>query len=413
MACVAPKGRSAPSCMGYSLGDESNDAKVLCPYCRKIRQQANLSLNAQKTREADRVAQIKALSKRKDLTGASLQKQVTAVTEQVLIDLFEDCSRGGTPPADFALMTCGSGARREMVTFSDIDAVLVLSNEDTKTMHYFEDLTTRMSHRLQAVGTRVTMEEGRPFVGNSGFVFCPGGGLSPTNYRARPETIIDEIVRYSADDAHLRGALFPRLVYGSPIWAKQYTDMCEKALKTGAGSAKQAALRAIAELMPRKNSDLKQARKGDVTINLKTSIYRAAQLIPNELAIYYGVVAMGTREQIVKLVEGRHMSPEVANIFMETLESYAKVMTAVQLKAGQEQHTVRTRDLPTSDPDSRMIKLNAEQLASIESCLPRIDVIWKMGDGFLAQKSKKGIFASKKNPFMSTNPWQEMCVSRS
>lgn len=413
MPCIAPKNLSVPSCQGYVItgGDGSlkyPEAKFVCRYCKPLYQKEMQRLNRQKSRETDRTGKIAALTQQKHLTGTELQKKLTAITEQVLVELFHDCSHSGTPPADFALMACGSMARREMVSFSDIDAFFVISRNDDKTLRYFKDLALRMDLQLNTAGMRAAHDGG--VVGNSGFVFCPGDeGLSPTNFCDLPDALVQRFSEQQSN--HMRGGLFPRMVLGSPIWAKSYIDACDAVLKRSNAAMRENALTALRALLPRRTGDLAKPKSGDPDINLKESIYRPVQLIPNEIAIYYGISAQGTRQQILALVEQKHMSLQVAQIFMESLEVYAKLMTALQLKAQGEIHKVLMKPMPATDSRYSWFKgmqvLEPGQRAAVESTLPRVEVIWEMATEFLRQKSKTGLFVSKKNPFMSTSPYQD------
>lgn len=416
MPCVAPKNLSVPSCQGYLItsGDGSlryAEAQFVCRYCKPLYNKEMERLNRQKSREADRTGKLLALTKQKFLTGTELQKKLTAITEQVLVELFHDTSRSGNPPADFALMVCGSMARREMVSFSDIDAFFVISRNDRKSLGYFKDLALRMDLQLQTAGMRAAHDGG--IAGNSGFVFCPGdGGLSPINFCDVPDVLVQRFA--DQQGGHMRGGLFPRMVLGDPIWAKSYIAACDAVLKRSNAAMRQNALTALRALIPRRTGDLAKPRSGAPNINLKESIYRPVQLIPNEIAIYYGISAQGTRQQILALVEGKHMSLEVAQLFMESLEVYAKVVNALQLKHRGELHGVLMRPLPKGDPLENWFKgwpvLEPWQRSAVESTLPRVEAIWEIATEFLRQKSKTGLFVSKKNPFTSTQPYRDFNI---
>lgn len=406
MPCQAPPKLSVPSCQGPQTDKADATGLIFCPACKRMRQQYLDSVQRQKTRETSRVGFIKNLLNQPGLTGASLQKQATARTEQVLIDLFNECSTG-TAPADFAFMACGSMARREMVTYSDIDAVLVLSNGDTASRNYYEAVLQRVEDRLVVAGRSTNLVSG---ANHTNFRFCPTG-LSPLDFLGTIGELIDNALE-ADEGAHVRGALFTRMIMGDRRWGDAYTLACQKALGLG-GRHKREALLHLTEVLEKKNGEFKLPAADDFVVNAKTQIYRPTHMIVNELALYYGIQVQGTREQIVALTEANHMSLPVANLLMELLESYAKVMTAHQAKMGEEFHLVRLRDGKNTDPprdvqDFGVIpKAPPFQVGAIQTSVARLTVLWNMAEEFYRQKSKTGPFAKKRNPFMASNPWAD------
>jgi hypothetical protein len=395
MPCEAPPKLSVPSCKGPMIHDSNDKGKVFCPYCRRKRKRELEGIQRQIQRNNDRLQFVQKLSTTEGLTGASLQRQVTAKAEQVLIDLFDDAAMGaGRMPADFALMCCGSMARREMVTFSDIDAVLVLSNNEPRTLEHFSAIVETMGSRLTFAGGHLT-----------NFQFCPTG-LSPRFFCNTVEVLIDQALDSNAGD-HVRGALFTRLTYGHPMWAAKYQKACEKALESGGGH-KQEALHQLQGILAKRRDEWKLPGNDDLYVDVKAQIYRPAHMIANELGMYYNVKGESTRDIILRLVERKKMSLQTANIFMQVLEDYAKVTTAHQLQRGREEHWVRLRPVRPTDPDGEALKqiplAPPGQIAAIREAAQRVAILWKMADLFVEEKNKK--FALRKhNPFTSRKPF--------
>jgi signal-transduction protein with cAMP-binding, CBS, and nucleotidyltransferase domain len=370
---------------------------VFCPVCKRKRKRELEGIARQVKRNQDRVAFVDQLSKTQGLTGTSMQKQATAKAEQVIVDLFEDAAQGcGRAPADFALMCCGSMARREMVTFSDIDAVLVLSNNENETLEYFKGIVNTMASRLTFAGGHDT-----------NFQFCPTG-LSPKFFSNTIDVLIEQATDSNEGD-HVRGALFTRLIYGNKLWAAAYQKACEKAIRTGDGHKAEALKQLRADLL-RKNGDWKLPGADDLYVDVKSQIYRPAHMIVTEVGLYYNVRAEGTREVILGLVDKKKMSLQTANIFMQVLEDYARVTTAHQLSRGREEHWVRLRNVRPSDPKGEEVKTiplaPAGQKKAIEEATARVKIIWNMAEEFVREKEKKKIFGTKRNPFTTRKPWE-------
>jgi signal-transduction protein with cAMP-binding, CBS, and nucleotidyltransferase domain len=400
MACLTKGKNLVPKCDGphTEFTDAESRARnyVFCPTCKSVRTDFSAKTKKLAQRNTERVQFIKSLTEQEGLTGTSMQRRVTARTEQVIIETFnEACS--GRAPADFALMACGSMARNEMVAFSDIDAVLVLSNDDARTLEYFQGVVLTMDRRLNMAGGY-----------ESGFQFCPGG-LSPKVFCNVTEALIEQATDPKAGD-HVRGALFTRLVYGNEIWAKEYQKACEKALKDG-GRTKAAAIENIKKVFRDKARDYPEIKRDDLAANLKSSIYRPVHMIMNELALYYGVPSSNTREQIIGLIEKKKMTLKTANFFMQVLEDYAKVMTAYQLKQSQEIHMVRIRENRKTDvwdgfananPAQLPLLSNAHVQAVIESA-KRVHLLWAMTEEWVREKEKR-FPCRRSNPFKSKDP---------
>ena len=395
MPCQSKGQTVVPSCNGplLMLSESNRKAEVFCPTCKRIRKDHFEGQQRQIRRNADRDAFVKDLSQKEGLTGTSLQKQVTARTEQVIVELFDECAKGRRP-ADFALMACGSMARREMVAYSDIDAVLVLSNNDSRTMDYFRAVVETMNTRLLIAGG-----------GDSGFRFCPGG-LSPMEFCDTIDPLIERATDPNNGD-HVRGALFTRMIYGNEIWGKTYSKACEKALGLG-GRHQKLALQNLRQNLERRNTDWKLPAKGALYVDIKSQLYRPVHMIVNEIALYYGVSGGGTREQILDLQQKGKVSLQMVNILMQVLEDYAKVGTAHQISRGREEHYVRLRDVRQSDGrEAEVFKeiplAPAFQIKAIEEMTKRVALLWTMTEYFVQEKSKRS-FSKKHNPFASKTP---------
>jgi len=92
----------------------------------------------------------------RDLIAGAFNATVTRYIELALLDL-------GKPPVDFAFMSMGSAARREMTLFSDQDNSLIFQNVESEsleqTREFFLQLANRVCDKLN----------------QAGFPFCQGG----------------------------------------------------------------------------------------------------------------------------------------------------------------------------------------------------------------------------------------------
>jgi signal-transduction protein with cAMP-binding, CBS, and nucleotidyltransferase domain len=397
MACLTKGKNLVPNCDGPHTDFTDADCRkknyVFCPTCKSVRNAFAAKTKKLEQRNLEKVQYIKSLTEQEGLTGASMQRRVTARCEQVVIETFNDaCS--GRAPADFALMACGSMARNEMVAFSDIDAVLVLSNDDSRTLEYFQGVVLTMDSLLNMAGGTETR-----------FTFCPSG-LSPKEFCNVTEALIEQATDPKAGD-HVRGALFTRLVYGNEIWAKVYLKACEKALKEG-GRTKGAAIENIKKVLNGRNGRaplFPEIKRDNLSANLKSSIYRPVHLIMNELALYYGVPSSNTREQILGLIEKKKMSLKTANFFMQVLEDYAKVITPYQVSHNTEIHEVRLREPRKNENEfiNDVPMISAGHVQAVMEMAKRVHLLWAMTEEWVREKEKR--FPSRRsNPFKSKDP---------
>src|SRR5262249_11447604 len=100
MPCQAIGRNVAPSCKGPMTATEDDKGLIFCPTCKRIRREYFAGVERMRQRNTARVQFTKDLLSQQGLTGTSLQKQITARTEQVIIESFQDACEGRLP-ADF------------------------------------------------------------------------------------------------------------------------------------------------------------------------------------------------------------------------------------------------------------------------------------------------------------------------
>jgi hypothetical protein len=418
MSCIAPDSvrqmAEAPQCAGPQVGGPVERRQWSCPYCSRVRGGV-VSLSARNTQRVKQVAELSRLARvhgvtAKDqgvgLTGARLQREICDLVEGTLVDVFNDCLNGKAPTA-YAFMVCGSLARREASAFSDIDALLVLPNDDPATLDFYRLAMKQMGDRLYNADGYIT-----------GFRFCPGG-LSPDILMGTPDRIFDLIDKDGG--AHLRGAYSPRFAFGAKPLAQDYIERCKDRVGGTGKADTRTALRLLESYLAKKRTywmDDEQEGwmpppRDPVAVQVKCQFYRPVTMVVEALAMYYGAPGSSSRERVISLIKAEHMSVEVGNFIFNILDDMAKIRTEAHVKAGREFEGVRLRATRQLDmkpqwkgvlEDLKEVPMADRASAAIALALTeRMGRFWTMTDKFVREKSKK-IALSRDNPFKSTRP---------
>jgi signal-transduction protein with cAMP-binding, CBS, and nucleotidyltransferase domain len=423
MSCVAPDGvkktSEAPACAGPQVGAPNSQLKWSCPFCTAVRDGV-VRLDQKNAKRQEAVAELSKMSRSfgvkysdesTHITGAKLQRQICDLIEGTLVDLFNDCLTG-VPPARHAMMVCGSLARREASAFSDIDAVLVLEDDDPGVIRYYTSVVSQMKLRLTFAGGYRT-----------GFAFCPGG-LHPLNLLGTPDRIFEYIDNNPAD-THLRGAYHTRFIFGAKELGDDYVRLCAARAEGGRKASPKEALKLLQGIVNKKGTYwMEDEQEGwmppprdPVAVQVKCQFYRPVTMVIEALAIFYGAPGSSSRERVIALIESGHMSVEVGNFLFNIMDDTAKIRTAAHVKAGKEFEGVKLRATKATDfaghgtANYRYTKADLDEMevadrASIGIALAlveRINRFWKMTETFVSEKSKR--FAiSRENPFKTKRP---------
>lgn len=372
----------------------------VCQQCRDHAQAGRLRRG-----EAERVAVIRNLVQ-SNLSVSRKQASVSDMAAQTVVDLLWEAGIDQGPQSQFAFLMCGSIARGESSTYSDIDAVLVLDPGASKAK--YEAVMARMDVLLWKSGLKDT-----------GFRFCQGG-LSPLDSINNPallgqaQDIIDMINNQLATGGegavHLLGALHTKLIYGDRNLAHSYQQLCRQQVDMQAAKRKAQAVREIGEFAQRmKTGDWKVPTGNELYIEVKNQLYRPVHMIVHALAQYYGIAAVSSRDQLTALRDQKHMSPEIANMLGQLLDVAGQLRMELQLQMGKEYEALKLRAPTNSDPAKDVQDLARQQVATgnqvqrVRSMIPYLKILAGLATAFAANKSPKGLHL-RDNPFTTSNP---------
>ncbi|MBC8145941.1 MAG: hypothetical protein H7X80_10175, partial [bacterium] len=307
---------------------------------------------------------------------------------------------------DFAFLMCGSIARGESSTYSDIDAVMVL--DDGASRNRYENVMIKMDELIFRSGLKDT-----------GFRFCQGG-LSPLDSINNPallgtsdyiiQMINDQLATGGDGAVHLLGALHTKLIFGDRGLALRYQTACKQRIDMNTARTKAQATREIGEFAQRmKNGAWKVPTGNEFFIEVKNQLYRPAHMIVHSLAQYYGIKAVSGREQIRALQEHQHMSLEVGNMLGQLLDVAGQLRMELQLGVGKEHEALKLRPANNTDPQNDVNDLATQPVATqsqrqkVRDVLPTLRILCGLAEAFAASKRKRGLVA-RENPFMSDRP---------
>ncbi|GMV40027.1 MAG: hypothetical protein AMXMBFR64_17430 [Myxococcales bacterium] len=386
---------------------------TLCDTCKQLRWQVSelqkhdpekaVLVQKQMKDNERRLNTVRTLIGTRGKTGGQLQREITEKAEETIKRMVKRVMAGaGKPPARWAFLVCGSIARREAVTFSDIDALWVLENDDPATIKWFQDLAIRMQ--------QVLWESGGD---SSQFKFCPGG-LSPMMILGTPAHILDKVrTKSSAGDHHMLAALQSRFLAGDQELAQEYEESCHGFMSMGKRQSRDAALAELERHLAKRDKHFLEEGwalpdSDDPIVNVKAQLYRPVHMIVAALAQYYELPGLTTREQILGLVEADHMSLRVAMFLFNTLDDVARLRAERQLEANTEYELIKTRELRkkerwgTSEFDTEMVQneplANLWRQGAVAACRERVAMFWELAEIYVRQKKAPSV-GSQDNPF--------------
>lgn len=391
---------NTPNCAGPRFHPHMHLGLTVCPQCRDHAQAARL-----RSSETDRIAAIRTLAQ-SNLSVGRKQASVSDMAAQTVVDLLWEAGIDQGTQSQFAFLMCGSIARGESSTYSDIDAVLVLAPGASRAR--YEAVMTRMDELLWKSGLKDT-----------GFRFCQGG-LSPLDSINNPallgtsdyiiDMINDQLATGGEGAVHLLGALHTKLIYGDRNLANNYQMLCSQQVDMQAAKRKAQAVREIGEFAQRmKTGEWKVPTGNELYIQVKNQIYRPVHMIVHSLAQYYGIGAVSSRDQLVALRDQRHMTPEIANMLGQVLDVAGQLRMELQLQMGREYEALKLRAPTNTDPAKDVQDLanqqvaTANQLQKVRAVIPYLRILAGLASAFAANKSKKGL-RSRENPFTTANP---------
>ncbi len=334
MPCIALT--PVPTCGGP-------DGDSRCAYCEGVHRTER---SIKKRRDS-----MSRLLSDNSVSGDSLTLEWTTRAERVITGIYEEML-GGVPD-DWALVLCGSLARRQACPFSDIDAFIVVADEAR--IDYFVDISEKVKRRLIEAG------------GSSGFHFCDGG-LEPTKITNTVAELVD-FIRNPGDDGdsaggqqrqhQATGMLESRFAMGNETLYREFTT----ALATtapGVRSSKQTALNSLRNLVDDQQVMYSHMR---AAYFVKDAIYRPVQLICRYVAQYYGITAVDTSAQIQELRRKGHMSPEVGKLFTDVLDMFYRTRVGLHLRT-QHEDLPQGRTLPHAA--RQLVRIVAAELLELE-----------------------------------------------
>jgi hypothetical protein len=372
----------------------------VCAQC-KSHAQSNRIIRS----ETQRVAIIRNLAQ-STLSVGQKQGTMSDLAAQMIVDLLWESGIDRGPQNGFAFLMCGSIARGESSTYSDIDAVMVLADQSTKGQ--YETVMMNMDALLFKSGLKDT-----------GFRFCQGG-LSPLDsinndaLLGTPDFIINMINHQLATGgdgaAHLLGALHTKLIFGDRGLAANYQALCKQRIDMNSARTKGDAIKAMRQWAQNmKTGEWKVPTGDEFFIKVKDQLYRPAHMIIHSLSQYYGIHAVSARDQIRLLHEQKHMSREIANMTSQLLDVAGQLRLELQLQVGKEHEALKLRAPRNSDPANDVQDLATQatatqaQLQKVRSVLPTLKILAGLADAFATSKSKKGL-VTRDNPFMTDRP---------
>jgi hypothetical protein len=417
MSCVSPpeykKSGESPNCHGPQIGAPESTMKWACPFCQAIRYGVE-TLQARNNRRLEEIRDLLArcrpasgsFDSSRVLTGAGLQRALCDLVEGLLVDLFND-SKSGQAPGHFAFLVCGSLGRREAAAFSDIDALLVLQNDDPETVKYYKLAAAQMNSRLMFAGGAMT-----------GFRFCPGG-LTPMNLLGTSEAIF-EYIDARPDDSHLHNALQSRFIFGTKAIAEDFFDKVHLRRQAQGKANPDLAIRNLREILAKKNvSWMDDEQNGwappardPVAVQVKVQFYRPVSMVVEELRRFYGLEPGGTRDMVIQLIKTGHMSVEVGNFLFNILDDLARVRTVAHAGAGSEFEMIKLRAVKPSDhfPSAGLKEdidrhpvADRQTVGQVLALVERVNRFWRMVETFVSEKAKR-FAVSRTNPFKSKRP---------
>jgi hypothetical protein len=392
---------NSPGCAGPRFhGHVHLPGVTVCQQCKTTAQAGRI-----KTTESQRIATIRTLTQ----SAMSMGQKHASMSDmacQMIVDLLWESGIDRGPQTDFAFLMCGSIARGESSTYSDIDAVMVLS--DTANKGRYENVMAKMDELLFKSGLKET-----------GFRFCQGG-LSPLDsinnpaLLGTPNDIIwminDQLATGGEGAAHLLGALHTKLIFGDRGLAATYQAACKQRIDMNTARIKAQSIKQIGDFAVNMKTGAWKVPTGDeFFIQIKDQLYRPAHMIIHSLAQYYGIHAVSAREQIRELHDHKHMSREIANMLSQLLDVAGQLRMELQLGVGKEHEALKLRAPRLSDPANDVQDLATQavatqsQLQKVKSVLPTLRILAGLAEAFAASKRKKGL-VTRENPFMTDRP---------
>lgn len=389
-----------PNCAGPRYHPHTALGIQVCSQCRDHAQAARI-----RSSEAQRVNAIRNLA----LSTVSMGQKHGSMSDlaaQMIVDLLWEGGISQGPQTEFAFLMCGSIARGESSTYSDIDAVLVL--DDGVSRGRYENVMMRMDELLHKSGLKDT-----------GFRFCQGG-LSPLDSINNPallgtsdyiiEMINDQLETGGEGAVHLLGALHTKLIFGDRNLAARYQTLCRRQISMNTARTKAQAAREIAEFAQRmKQGAWKVPTGNEFYIEVKNQLYRPAHMIVHALAQYYGIQAVSGRDQLQALYEQKRMSLAVANMLRQLLDVAGQLRMELQLDIGKEYEALKLRTPIPSDPQKDVNDLAGQktatqsQLQKVRAVIPILKILAGLAQAFAINKQKRGL-ARRENPFVSDRP---------
>ncbi|MBC8145792.1 MAG: hypothetical protein H7X80_09400, partial [bacterium] len=150
---------NTPNCAGPRYHPHSQLGINVCAQCRSHAQTSRIRSN-----ETQRISSIRNLTQ-STLSMGQKGASMADLACQMIVDLLWESGVDQGAQTDFAFLMCGSIARGESSTYSDIDAVMVL--DDGASRNRYENVMIKMDELIFRSGLKDT-----------GFRFCQGG-LSP------------------------------------------------------------------------------------------------------------------------------------------------------------------------------------------------------------------------------------------
>jgi hypothetical protein len=328
---------------------------------------------------------------------------------QIIVqDLFiEMLNRRSSRPPQVALVMCGSIQRKEACPYSDIDCFALVGK--TEYVDVVKLAASDVQNQFEVAGTYWECEGCRIY---DGFHFCHGG-LSPEQMCATPEGMIDFIDQEAEANGHLLDALGGTFFYGR---RSLYDEFAQRAKlyrqDMGGKSSRQKALDALKKYLDPENKDKPYRAKehAEFTV-IKDRLYRPAQQVIKCVAQYYGISDVETRNQLQQLKSMGKLSAQVFNFLEAYLNDVAKLRIANHLNWGREYEIIYfAKPAKPSAEEAGLIQegkfplATGAELRQVKKLMADSEAIRQLGNEFHLQMSKTGFFASKKNPFMTTNP---------
>ena len=399
MSCAAGNtGNMSVNC----IGTNPRQGGYRCVYCRGVvKRYGRTRDNIQARRQS--VADMM------DVKRAHEVQRAWSDRAQIIVqDLFiEMLNRRSSRPPAVALVMCGSIQRKEACPFSDVDCFALVGRPDD--VEVVKLAAADVQNQLEVVGTYWESEGSRIF---DGFHFCHGG-LSPEKMCATPEGMIDFIDQESEANGHLLDALGGTFFYGK---RSLFDDFALRAKtfhqEAGARSAKQKALDSLKKYLDPENKDKPFRAKEDADFTvIKDRLYRPAQQVIKCVAQYHGISEVETRTQVQKLKAAGKLSTQAFNFLDEYLNDVAKLRIANHMKWGREYEIIYfKKPAKPSAEETELIERGTFPVATgadlrhVKALMAHSETIRALGSEFHRQMSKTGLLASKKNPFLSTNP---------